>query len=311
MYPHNPKVAGSNPARATTSAQTASWPSRSVELRPPADLRPPLASGRGQGRTVSSPSRCLAISALAWAGSRLRSSSRRSSLSRSHVGCTRGGTDGISSRPASSRRKPLEGALDPLKLAPHRGRLPTLREKPDQIARLTLQPEDLGLHVLDAASPLPEGGFDVRVDQLRERRDHRRGHRSSEVRQHGLQALPVIAAAVRADGRTLRCREATPVPAGFVDVQTLSASERLPHHACAAEGAAQEPGQEIGRVCPGRTTPGRPPWTAAETPRRRTPDVAARRTRGRDRRCAARAVPVVSTRQAAVGRAVADSNPDP
>jgi hypothetical protein len=38
--------------------------------------------------------------------------------------------------------KPLEGALDSLKLAPDRGRFPTLREEADQVARLTFQPKD-------------------------------------------------------------------------------------------------------------------------------------------------------------------------
>ena len=54
------------PAPATTSAQTASWPSRRLF-----SLARPLISARrsrpveGRGRTISSPSRCLAISALA------------------------------------------------------------------------------------------------------------------------------------------------------------------------------------------------------------------------------------------------------
>ncbi len=100
---HNPKVVGSNPAPATTSAQTASWPSRRLfsfaRSRISARRSGPV---EGSGRTVNSPSRCLAISALAWAGSFPRSASRRSSLACIHAGCTVGGADGVASRPASS-----------------------------------------------------------------------------------------------------------------------------------------------------------------------------------------------------------------
>jgi hypothetical protein len=81
--------------------------------------------------------------------------------------------------------KPLEGDLDFLKLTPDRGRLPTLRQESDQIAGLTFQSEDLGLYTLDPAAPLPEDSLDVRVDQLGERRHHRRRHRGPELCQHG------------------------------------------------------------------------------------------------------------------------------
>jgi hypothetical protein len=58
--PHNPKVAGSNPAPATTSARTAAWSSRRLF-----SLACPRISARrscrveGRGRAVNSPSRCL------------------------------------------------------------------------------------------------------------------------------------------------------------------------------------------------------------------------------------------------------------
>ena len=113
--------------------------------------------------------------------------------------------------------------------------------------------------------PLLEGGFDVGVHQLGERRNHRRRHRGPEGRQHGgFQPLPVVAPAMRADGRALRRREATPVPAGFVDVRPLLAPERLAHHAGAAEGTAEESRQEIGRIRSGCPAPRRPSRTATE-----------------------------------------------
>jgi hypothetical protein len=61
-------------------------------------------------------------------------------------------------RPAAGelQTKPLESALDPLKLAPDRDRLATLRQEPDQVARLAFQAKDLGLQVVDPATPLPE-----------------------------------------------------------------------------------------------------------------------------------------------------------
>jgi len=58
------------------------------------------------------------------------------------------------------------GALDSLKLAPDRGRFPTLREEADQVARLTFQPKDFGLQVLYPTTPFPEGGFDMRVNRF-------------------------------------------------------------------------------------------------------------------------------------------------
>src|SRR5262249_12824724 len=136
-----------------------------VQLRPPADLGAPLASGRGQRSHRQVPVEVLGNLRLGLG--RLLPQELVEALelgphpSRVHPGWHR------RHRLAAGKlqTKPLEGSLDPLKLAPDGGRLATLRQEPDQVACLAFQPENLGLQVLDAPTPLLEGGLDVRVDQ--------------------------------------------------------------------------------------------------------------------------------------------------
>jgi hypothetical protein len=119
---------------ATTSAQTASWPSRRLfSFARPSDRGSALVSGRGQRSHGQLPVEVLGDLRLGLG--RLVREHLVEALElapqprRVHPGWHRRHL--LAARELQA--KPLEGALDPLKPAPDRGRLPTLGQEADEV----------------------------------------------------------------------------------------------------------------------------------------------------------------------------------